>query len=110
MKDDNVYLNHIKDSIERIEEYLENISYENYKNNHLVQDGIIRQLMIIGEAVKLISEKTKSKNLSVPWKDIAGMRDKLIHAYFGTDLDAVWKTAKEDLHPLKKEIIKLLKN
>jgi uncharacterized protein with HEPN domain len=70
----------------------------------MIQDAIIRQIEIIGEASKLISEKIKEKSPSIPWKDIAGMRDKLIHNYFGVDIEAVWKTIKEDIPILKKEI------
>jgi len=73
----------------------------------LIQDAVIRQIEIIGEASKLISNKIKSKSPKTPWKDIAGMRDKLIHGYFGVDLDAVWETVKKDIPPLKKDIKKL---
>ncbi|MHA1409855.1 MAG: HepT-like ribonuclease domain-containing protein [Candidatus Odinarchaeia archaeon] len=108
-KEDKVYLKHISEAITRIKEYTHNITYHDFKDNHLVQDGVIRQITIIGEAVKLLSENTKSKNQSIPWNDIAGMRDKLIHGYFGVDIDAVWETVQRDIKELEKEINKLIK-
>ena len=79
---DIVYLRHIMDAISRIGEYLQGINEEEFVRNYLVQDGVIRQLEIIGEATKQISQGTREKNSNIPWKDMAGMRDKLIHDYF----------------------------
>ena len=69
----------------------------------IIQDAVIRQLAIIGEASKHISKELKNE-IELPWKDIASMRDRLIHAYFGVNLDEVWKTIKEDLPFLKDKI------
>jgi uncharacterized protein with HEPN domain len=77
--------------------------------NYLVQDGVIRQIEIIGEATKRLSKETKENHSDIPWKDIAGMRDKLIHDYFGVDIDAVWDTVKKDIPTLKKRIGALVK-
>lgn len=107
-KADTAYLKHIRDAISRIEEYTKAVSYDNFIKNNLIQDGVIRQLEIIGEATKRLSTELKNKYPQIPWKDVAGMRDKLIHNYFGVDIDAVWDTVKKDIPTLKEEIKKIL--
>ncbi len=103
-KDETVYIRHILDAISRIERYLAGISYDQFNGDTLIQDGVIRQLEIIGEASKRLSDDTKANYEDVPWKDIAGMRDKLIHDYLGTDIKAVWDTAKDDVPILKSRL------
>ena len=103
-KDDSVYLRHVLDAICRIEEYTRDITYRDFLNNHLRQDAVIRQIEVIGEAVKKLSSELKKAHPEVPWKDVAGMRDKLIHDYFGVDLDAVWDTGEKDIPRLKDKI------
>lgn len=98
---DSIYIKHILDAMARIGEYTQGIKYENFMNDHLIQDGVIRQLEIIGEASKRLSAEIKERYLEIPWKDIMGMRDKLIHDYFGVDLDAVWDTVEKDIPMLK---------
>ncbi len=90
-KDNTVFLNHMLDAIAMIEDYLRSKSYQDFINNHMLQDAVIREIEIIGEATKNLSEEFKSRYPYIPWRQIAGMRDKLIHAYFGVDLDAVWE-------------------
>jgi len=107
-RDDSVYLQHILDAIARIEEYLAGVDEETFLQQPLIQDGVIRQLEIIGEATKRLSPKTQAMGPNVPWQDIAGMRDKLIHGYFGVDLDAVWLTARDDVPLLKAEVMRML--
>lgn len=109
IKDDLVYLNHINDAISRIEEYVHGLSYDEFIEKYLIQDGVIRQIQVVGEATKKISDNTRQKYSLVPWKDIAGMRDKLIHDYFGIDLDAVWDTVEKDMPILKNEIKIIIK-
>lgn len=96
-KDDSVYLQHTIDAIKRIEEYTSDVDNRDFTSNHLVQDGVIRQIEIIGEAAKRVSKKLKDNNKHIPWKDIVGMRNKLIHDYFGVDADAVWDTVERDI-------------
>ena len=97
---DTAYLKHILDAISRINEYIQNLDHDKFMINNLIQDGVIRQLEIIGEATKRLSKDFTQRYPEIPWKDIAGMRDKLIHGYFGVDLDAVWDTAKKDIPKL----------
>ena len=103
-RDDSIYLLHILDAISRIEQYFQKVDDITFYENHLVQDGMIRQLEIIGEAVKQISSDLRMNNDEIPWQDIAGMRDKLIHHYFGVDLSSVLRTVKEDLPTLKNQV------
>lgn len=102
------YLRHILDAINRIEDYLQGISENDFHQQYLVQDGVIRQIEIIGEATKQLSSSIKDSYVHVPWKDIAGMRDKLIHHYFGVDIGEVWLTVKDDIPLLKLEVETIL--
>lgn len=101
MKDELVYVRHIVDAITAIEQFTDGHDYSSFAKNKMVQDAVIRELEIIGEASKRLSETFKRTLPDVPWKNIAGMRDKLIHDYFGVNLEAVWKTVHDDLPPLK---------
>jgi uncharacterized protein with HEPN domain len=100
MDRDKLYLQHIVESIKKIRQYTEGITVEDFKKDPLIQDGVVRQLEIIGEAARVMSEETKKKYPDIPWYNISGMRNRLIHEYFQVDIDAVWKTVTEDLQLL----------
>jgi uncharacterized protein with HEPN domain len=107
MKHDSVYLSNILDSIDRILEYTDGMSHKEFKESNMAQDAVIRNFEIIGEATKNISSELRNQANHIPWKNMAGMRDKLIHNYMGVDLDAVWHTIDDILPSLRKEISEL---
>ena len=90
-----VYVHHMLDSLRTIEEYTHNMTHERFLKSKLVQDGVIRNLQIIGEAAKQIPKEIRHKYSEIDWRDIAGMRDILTHNYLGVDLDTVWKLSKQ---------------
>lgn len=96
-----VYLDDILDSISKIEFYLQDLDANAFAQNSGIQDAVMRRLEIIGEAVKRLPEEVKGKYAEIPWKNIAGMRDILIHEYAGVQLERIWRTAQDDLAPLK---------
>jgi len=112
-KDIKVFIQDILESIELIEDYAKGVNKEDFldKDDNLqMKDAIIRRLEIIGEAVKNIPDDFKKDYPDIPWKQISGMKDVLIHEYFGVSLERVWNTAKEDLPELKEVIVKILKD
>ncbi len=104
MKSEKVYLTHIRDSIESILSYTKNFSDQDFYNNPMVNDAVIRNLEIIGEATKRISQEFRSTYPTVPWVKMAGMRDKLIHDYIRVELQTVWDVVDKVLPDLKIEI------
>ena len=90
-------------------EFIKDIDFETFNKSRLIQSAVIRELGIIGEATKNLTEKIRNKFKNIPWKEIAGMRDKLTHRYFTVDLKEVWNTCKKDIPVLKKEIQDIIK-
>ena len=108
MKNDAIYLKHILDAIEEVENYLGKIGFADFEKNTLVINATIRQLEIIGEAAMRISKEFKAKNSEIPWLEIIGMRNRLIHEYFGVDIKVVWETVTNDLVKLKEILVKTI--
>jgi uncharacterized protein with HEPN domain len=107
VKTDRPYLEHIADAIRAIETYTAGDS-EAFMADRKTQDAVLRNLEVIGEAVKRLSPRTLASDATIPWRSIAGMRDKLIHAYFGVDLALVWRVVESDLPPLAAAVGRLL--
>ena len=99
MNKDLLYLESIRDCLERIAEYTA-AGKQAFLNSRLIQDGVIRNLEVIGEATKNLSSELREANPVIPWRQIAGMRDVLIHDYLKVNLGRVWKTVENDLPPL----------
>jgi len=109
MKNDVVYLHHILDAINRIQGYIAGVSYDQFLQDDLLQDGVVRQLEIIGEAAKNVSSAFRDTYPELPWRQMTGIRNKLIHNYFEIDLFIVWDTVQSDLPPLKQQVEHILK-
>lgn len=99
-KDNSVYIEHMLGSILRIDEYVE--SKELFYDSHLVQDAVVRNLQVMAESSQRLSEEIKNKYPDVPWNDISGFRNVLVHDYLGIDLDVIWSVVEQELPGLEK--------
>lgn len=107
MTDESAYLKHILEAIAKIERYTAE-GEEAFRSDDRTQDAVIRNFEVIGEAVRNLPEQLKAKYAGIPWRRIAGMRDKLIHQYFGVKLDVVWETVVKVLPEFKTQIAEIL--
>lgn len=104
-----LYLQDILTSIQRIEDYTKDLSSEDFEKDWKTIDAVVRNLEIIGEAARNMPEEITEKYSEIPWSNMVSMRNKVIHEYFGVDVEILWKTIKEDLSPLRQQITELLK-
>lgn len=103
------YLNDILDSIINIRMFIKDIDFLSFQEDTKTQFAVIRALEIIGEASKRIPKEVQNSYTDIPWRFMAGMRDKLIHGYFGIDINVVWNTATEDILNLEEKIKEIVK-
>lgn len=104
------YLQDMIDSINDIESFIRNMGFEEFKTDRKTINAVVRSIEIIGEAAKRVPSSLRGKYKMMPWKEMIGMRDKLIHAYFGVDTEILWKTVKDDIPPLKPLIQRTLED
>jgi len=103
------YLTDIVEAMNSAMKFVENMNYSDFLQDDKTTSAVIQKLGVIGEATKNIPDEIRNEYPQIPWKDIAGMRDKLIHEYFGADLKRIWQTIKEDLPKIKPEIKEILR-
>ena len=108
MRDDELYLEHILEAIERILQYTA-AGREAFEGDLKTQDAVIRNLQVIGEAAKRVSEETRGRGPAVPWRNMTGLRDRVVHDYFGVSLPIVWDVVTNHLPPLREQVRTLLR-
>ena len=108
-RDDNSYLLHIRDAIDRIFGYT-SAGDGLFFTDRKTQDAVIRNLEIIGEAAKRLSDSTKEQPSTIPWSSLAGLRDVLAHQYFSVDLEMIWEVVAVELTPIREQIAEFLAN
>jgi uncharacterized protein with HEPN domain len=104
-----VYLQDILESIKHIQKFLDGVSEDEFYENVEKQDAVLRRLEIIGEAVKHLPEEIRENHPDIPWRQIAGMRDIIIHEYFGVTLEMIWIVATVDILDLKTKMDEIIK-
>ena len=109
-RDYRLYLEDMLETMDKIERYTHGLTFEQFSGDDKTVDAVIRGFTILGEAAKNIPASLRTKHADVPWKDIAGMRDKLVHEYFGIQYEVVWETIRNRLPPLRSLIEAMLKD
>jgi len=107
-KDDTVYLRHIIDAFLQIERYTNGFTYEEFLSNSLLQDAVIRQLEVMGEAARNLSADLQNEYPAIPWRQMISLRNRMIHAYFNVNLQIIWEIIQGDIPNLKQDMMRVL--
>ena len=107
-KNELIFIGHIQESIKNIEDFVEEISKEQFLKDKEKQHAVVRAIEVIGEATKNIPDEIRNRYPSIPWRDMAGMRDKIIHGYFMVDFETVWLVVKVEVPKLKKQMREIM--
>lgn len=110
MRDYTLYLKDILEAMEAIEKFVEGVDFDNFQKNDMVSSAVIRKFEIIGEAAKKVPDTIRNKYPEIPWKEMSGMRDRLIHFYFGVKYSLVWQTIKDIIPSIKPLISKIIED
>ena len=105
-----IFLDHIINSINLLEEYIQDLKYQDFVNNYEKQDAVIRRLEIMGEAIRNIPEEFLDNYPEIPWRDIVDFRNVLIHEYFDVNIERVWETIQKDIPEFKTKIEQIRKS
>ena len=108
MKDDRLFLIHIRECIQRIDSYIAKKDKQEFLDTTLVQDAVLRNLQVLAESTQRLSDAAKESACEVDWFKIAGFRNVLVHDYLGIDIEQVWNILEKDLPELKRQVEKLL--
>jgi len=112
MKKDRIFIDYVRDILENVEKaqsFVEGMDGDDFLRDEKTIFAVIRALEVVGEAAKKIPDDIREKYQDIPWREMAGMRDKLIHDYFGVNLKLIWKTVQEDLPPLEPKLSQVIK-
>jgi uncharacterized protein with HEPN domain len=104
----NLLLNDIRQSIDRIEQYIKNLSFDAFSDDQKSVDAVVRNLEIIGEAANRLPDEFKEKYSEIEWHKVVGLRHRIVHEYFGIDLEIIWQILKKDLPELKSKIMQIM--
>lgn len=102
-----VYLNDILSALQRVEQYTDGLSFEQFRSDSKTVDAVVRNLEVIGEAARQMPKDTVAEHPGIPWAKMVGLRNKVLHEYFGVDIEILWQTIREDLPSLKAQVEKL---